>query len=83
MGFFRQECWSGLPFPPLGNLPEPVIESEYPMSPFLASRFITTEPPGKHTLAISITLKIKLLGDKFTKYLLSLVGTVPRTRARD
>ena len=30
MAFFRQECWSGLPFPPTGDLPGPGIE---PMSP--------------------------------------------------
>lgn len=46
-------------------------------------QIFATEPPRKPTLAISITLKIKLLGDKFTKYLLSLVGTVPRTRTHD
>ena len=26
MGFFRQEYWSGLPFPSLGDLPNPGIE---------------------------------------------------------
>ena len=26
MGFSRQECWSGLPFPPPGDLPQPGIE---------------------------------------------------------
>ena len=26
-GFFRQEYWSGLPFPPLGDLPDPGIKS--------------------------------------------------------
>ena len=26
MGFSRQEYWSGLPFPPPGNLPDPGIE---------------------------------------------------------
>ena len=26
MGFSRQEYWSGLPFPSLGNLPDPRIE---------------------------------------------------------
>ena len=26
MGFSRQEYWSGLPFPSLGNLPDPGIE---------------------------------------------------------
>ena len=25
VGFSRQECWSGLPFPPLGDLPDPGI----------------------------------------------------------
>ena len=32
MGFFRQEYWSGLPFPPPGDLPDPRIE---PTSLFL------------------------------------------------
>ena len=44
MGFPRQEYWSGLPFPPPGNLPNPGIE---PVSLALAGRFFTTEPPGK------------------------------------
>ena len=26
LGFFRQECWSGLPFPSPGDLPDPGIE---------------------------------------------------------
>ena len=30
MGFSRQEYWSGLPFPPPGNLPNPGIESSSP-----------------------------------------------------
>ena len=44
MGFSRQEYWSGLPFPSLGNLPDPGIE---PVSPALAGRFFTTKPLGK------------------------------------
>ena len=44
MGFSRQEYWSGLPFPPPGDLPDPRID---PVSPALAGRFFTTEPPGK------------------------------------
>ena len=44
MGFSRQEYWSGLPFPSLGDLPDPGIE---PVSPALAGGFFTTEPPGK------------------------------------
>ena len=42
--FPRQEYWSGLPFPALGDLPRPGFE---PVSPALAGRFFTTEPPGK------------------------------------
>ena len=30
MGFSRQECWSGWPFPPPGDLPGPGIEHESP-----------------------------------------------------
>ena len=44
MGFFRQEYWSGLPFPTPGDLPDPGIK---PMFPALAGGFFTTEPPGK------------------------------------
>ena len=44
MGFPRQEYWSGLPFPSPGDLPDPEIKL---MSPALAGRFFTTEPPGK------------------------------------
>ena len=45
MGFSRQEYWSGLPFPPPGNLPSPGIES--PASPPLAGRFFTTASAEK------------------------------------
>ena len=43
-GFPRQECWSGLPFPPPWDLPHPGIKA---MSPALEGRFSTTEPLGK------------------------------------
>ena len=35
MGFFRQEYWNGLPCPPPGDLPNPGIEPESPVSPVL------------------------------------------------
>ena len=47
MGFSRQEYWSGLPGSPPGDLPDPEIEPESPMSPALAGRFFTNLPPGK------------------------------------
>ena len=30
MGFFREEYWSGLPFPPPGDLPDPGIKTAFP-----------------------------------------------------
>ena len=44
MGFLRQEHWSGLPFPPPRDLPDPGTE---PVSPELAGGFFTTEPLGR------------------------------------
>ena len=51
LGFSRQEYWSGLPFPPPGDLPYPETE---PVSPALAGRFFTTEPPGKSPILSQI-----------------------------
>ena len=44
MGFSRQECWSGLPFPSPGDLPDPGIK---PRSPALQADALPSEPPGK------------------------------------
>jgi len=54
MGFPRQEYLSGLPLPSPGHLPYPEIK---PMSPALAGRLFTAEPPGKH-IYIHIYLSI-------------------------
>ena len=43
MGFSRQECWSGLPFPSPGDLPYPGIE---PGSPEFQADALTSEPPS-------------------------------------
>ena len=40
--FFRQEHWSGLPFPSPGDLPEQGIELVCLVSPAFAGRFFTT-----------------------------------------
>ena len=40
MGFFRQEYWSGLPYPPPEDLPDPWIE---PISYWA----VTPAPPGE------------------------------------
>ena len=47
MGFSRQEYWSGLLIPPLGDLPETGIEPLSLKSLALAGRFFTTESLGK------------------------------------
>ena len=44
MGFFKQEYWSGLPFPSPGDLPNPGIK---PRSPTLQADSLPSEPPGK------------------------------------
>ena len=44
MEFSRKEHWSGLPFPPTGDLPDPGIE---PVSPALEADSFSTEPPEK------------------------------------
>ena len=45
MGFPREEHWSGLPFPPPGDLPNSGIEPTSAM----AGRFFIVEPPDKVT----------------------------------
>ena len=42
MDFSRQEYWSGLPFPTLGDLPDPGMEPASLTFPTLAGIFITT-----------------------------------------
>ena len=47
VGFSRQECWSGLPFPYPGDLTDPEIEHG---SPALQADALPSEPPGKPLL---------------------------------
>ena len=55
MGFSRQEYWSGLPFPPPEDLPDPGIK---PASLELAGRFFITELKGRPILLIQYVKKI-------------------------
>ena len=45
-GIFQARVLEWLPFPPPGDLSDPGIETASPVSPKLAGRFFTTEPPG-------------------------------------
>ena len=51
MGFSRQEYWSGLPFPPPGDLPDPGVD---PASPALQADSLLLEPLGKPIQANSL-----------------------------
>ena len=51
MEFFRQEYWSGFPFPPPGDLPNSGTEST---SPALAGGFFTTEPPKNPPASVEV-----------------------------
>ena len=62
MEFSRQEYWSGLPFPPSGDLPDPRIEVTSLASPALAGGFFTTELPGKPNMYESLLKKCQELG---------------------
>jgi len=43
MGFSQQEYWSELPFPSPGDLPNPQIEPESPVSPALQAVSLPAE----------------------------------------
>ena len=56
VGFPRQEYWKELPFPSPGDLPDPKIE---PVSPALAGRLLTNEPPGKTFTRVRVSISQK------------------------
>ena len=47
MEFSKREYWSGLLFPPPGDLPDSGTKPRSPGSPALAGGFFTLEPSGK------------------------------------
>ena len=47
IAFLRQEYWSGVPFPPPGDLPIPGTEPASPASPALQADSLPIELPGK------------------------------------
>ena len=49
MEFSRQEYWSGLPFPPSEDLPDPGIK---PRSPALQADSLPSEPPEKPNILL-------------------------------
>ena len=53
MGFPRQNYWSELQFPSIGDPPDPGGESTFPA---LAVGFFITEPPGKTVIGSGASL---------------------------
>ena len=52
MGFSSQECWSGVPFPSPGDLPDPGIK---PGSTEPQADSLSSEPPEKNMTAGTLT----------------------------
>ena len=60
MGFPRQEYWSGLPFPPPEDLPNPRIQSISLASLAVAGRFFTTSATWGALKDIRVVLKYEI-----------------------
>ena len=56
IGFSRQEYWSGLPFPPPGDLPDSGIKPASLMSPALVGRFFTATSAALGNLKLKLRL---------------------------
>ena len=75
-GIFQARMLSGLPFPPLGDIPQSGIEPMFPVFPALQAgslpaepgRFFTTEPPGKAFLLSTSAKYANLLGTGHSTY---------------
>ena len=61
MGFFRQEYWSGLPFPPPGDLASPGTEPAFPV---LAGRFFSTSATWEAPNGMLCEFDFKALKEK-------------------
>ena len=61
--FSRQEYWSGLPFPPPGDLRNPGIE---PRSPELQADSLPSEPPGKVKVKVKSLSRVRLFVTPWT-----------------
>ena len=64
MGFFRQEYWSGLPFPSPDNLPDPEIKSR---SPALQVDSLPFELQGRPCLTVSFLFLVPVIPEKLAE----------------
>ena len=63
-GIFQARYWSGVPFPTLGNLPDPGIQLVSLVSPILAGRFFTTSATTDSHLR---EVKISIWDDQYSE----------------
>ena len=73
MGFSRQDCWSRLPFPSPGDLPNPGIK---PGSPTLQADALPSEPPSRR-MQMKITMRYH-----FTSVRMAIVKKTRNTQGR-
>ena len=69
MGFLRQESWSGLPFPPPGDLTNPGNKPLSLLYPALAGRFFTSSTTWKAQIWESLWIDDELAGVSFYQFL--------------
>ena len=55
MGLYRQELWSGAPFPPPGDLPDPAFK---PGSPAWQADPLPSEPPEKSGMWLKLGINL-------------------------
>ena len=67
MGFSRQECWSGLPLPSPGGLPNAVLKPESLVSPALAGEFLTTSATWEDHI-YSVQFSCSVVSDSLRPY---------------
>ena len=82
MGLFRQEYWSGLPFPSPGNLPDWGIKPASSASPALASRSLTTEPHGKPIYLSLLPTYSRMFRELYQSEIYSAAGNRKSLRER-
>ena len=60
MGFFRQEYWHGLSFPPPGDLPDSGTEPTSPVSPALQADSLPAEPLRWADIKVNALIRRKI-----------------------
>ena len=72
MEISRQECWSGMPFPSPGDLPNPEIE---PGSPALQADSLLSELQGKSQFSTLELIKFHTVRKGDSKYVFDEIHT--------